>query len=190
MSKPVSRGMPSVRPPSPITMSRSARSFMSTTRFQLARRASMPQAVSWWSALSTSAASRLCALETAWKSPVKCMLMSSTGTTSEAPPPAPPPFAAPLHADRGPEARLAQRDGPHDPDLREPLREPDAGGGLPLARGGRGDGRHQHQLAPAGTRAERLQCELGLPVAVLLHVRRIQAQRLGDLQDGSHEHAL
>src|ERR1041385_4365381 len=109
MSKPVSRGTPSVRPPSPMTMSRSARSFMSTTRFQLARRASMPLAVSWWSALSTSAASRLCALETAWKSPLKCMLMSSTGTTSEAPPPAPPPFMPNVGPRLGSRSATAER---------------------------------------------------------------------------------
>src|SRR2546430_10422818 len=36
--------------------------------------------------------SRLCALAMAWKSPVKCRLMSSIGTTWAYPPPAAPPF--------------------------------------------------------------------------------------------------
>src|SRR3989454_3120144 len=36
--------------------------------------------------------SRLCALAMAWKSPVKCRLMSSIGTTCAYPPPAAPPF--------------------------------------------------------------------------------------------------
>src|SRR3989442_9054998 len=35
---------------------------------------------------------RLCALVAAWKSPVKCRLMSSIGTTCAYPPPAAPPF--------------------------------------------------------------------------------------------------
>src|SRR6266513_851701 len=38
------------------------------------------------------AESRLCALAMAWKSPVKCRLMSSMGTTWAYPPPAAPPF--------------------------------------------------------------------------------------------------
>jgi hypothetical protein len=45
MSKPVSRGMPSVRPPRPMTMSRSVRSFMSRTRFHVTRRGSSPTAL-------------------------------------------------------------------------------------------------------------------------------------------------
>src|SRR6266542_3570687 len=39
-----------------------------------------------------TAASRLCADVTAWKSPVKWRLISSIGTTCERPPPVPPPF--------------------------------------------------------------------------------------------------
>ncbi len=42
--------------------------------------------------LSISAASRLWAAVMAWKSPVKCRLMSSIGTTWAWPPPAAPPF--------------------------------------------------------------------------------------------------
>ena len=81
MSKPSSRGNPLPGPPRPMVRSRSARSFMSTTRFQVMRRRSMRNALPWWMWLSISADSRLCASAMAWKSPVKCKLMSSIGTT-------------------------------------------------------------------------------------------------------------
>ena len=45
MSKPSSRGKPLATPPSEETIERSARSFMSTTRRQVMRRASMPSAL-------------------------------------------------------------------------------------------------------------------------------------------------
>ena len=92
MSKPLSRGAPCAGPPRPMTMSRSARSFMSITRFHDTRRASMFRAFPWWMWLSISAASRLCASAMAAKSPVKCRLMFSIGTTWAKPPPAAPPF--------------------------------------------------------------------------------------------------
>ena len=81
MSKPSSRGKPFAVPPSATTMSRSARSFMSTTRRHWMRRGSMPSSLPWWMWLSTIAASRLLASAMAEKSPVKCRLMSSIGTT-------------------------------------------------------------------------------------------------------------
>ncbi len=65
---------------------------MSTTRFQAMRRTSMPSSLPWWMWLSISAASRLLASPMAPKSPVKCRLMSSIGTTWAWPPPAAPPF--------------------------------------------------------------------------------------------------
>ena len=81
MSKPSLRGKPLPMPPSEHTISRSARSFMSTTRLQEIRRASRPRAFPWWMWLSSNAASRLFAAPMAWKSPVKWRLMSSMGTT-------------------------------------------------------------------------------------------------------------
>ena len=54
---------------------------MSTTRPQVARRASIPSAFPQWMWLSTIAESRLWAAPMAWKSPVKCRLMLSIGTT-------------------------------------------------------------------------------------------------------------
>ena len=68
-------------PPSDTTRLRSARSFMSITRRQTMRRVSSPSALPWWIWLSTRAASRLCASAMALKSPVKCRLMSSIGST-------------------------------------------------------------------------------------------------------------
>jgi hypothetical protein len=62
-------------------MLRSWRSFMSTQRFQDIFRVSMPSALPCWIWLSSIAASRLLAAPMAWKSPVKCRLMSSMGMT-------------------------------------------------------------------------------------------------------------
>jgi hypothetical protein len=45
MSNPSSRGIPFAGPPRPIVISRSARSFASTTRFQVMRRTSIPSAL-------------------------------------------------------------------------------------------------------------------------------------------------
>ena len=65
---------------------------MSITRFQVMRRTSIPSALPWWMWLSIRADSRLFASAIALKSPVKCRLMSSIGTTWAMPPPAAPPF--------------------------------------------------------------------------------------------------
>ena len=92
MSKPLSRGMPMRRPPSPSTMFRSARSFMSITRRQITVRCSIDSLLPKCRWLSSIAASRLCAAAMAWKSPVKWRLMSSMGITWARPPPAAPPF--------------------------------------------------------------------------------------------------
>ena len=92
MSKPSSRGTPLALPPRPHTMLRSWRSFMSTTRFHVILRTSMPSSLPLWMCASSSAASRLLAAPMAWKSPVKCRLMSSMGMTWAYPPPAAPPL--------------------------------------------------------------------------------------------------
>ena len=81
ISKPPSRGTPWAGPPSPSTMLRRARSFMSTTRFHSTRRVSTPSALPCVRWLSSIAASRLCAAPMACMSPVKCRLMSSMGAS-------------------------------------------------------------------------------------------------------------
>ena len=81
MSKPSSRGKPLACPPSPTVTSRSARSLVSSTRFQVTLRTSMSSSLPWWTWLSMRAASRLLAAAIAAKSPVKCRLMSVIGTT-------------------------------------------------------------------------------------------------------------
>ncbi len=81
MSKPSSRGKPLAGPPSATVIWRNARSFMSTTRFHAMRRTSKPSSLPWLMWLSIIAASRLFASWIALKSPVKCRLMSSIGTT-------------------------------------------------------------------------------------------------------------
>ena len=81
MSNPSSRGKPFAWPPMATTTSRSARSFMSSTRFQVTLRTSMSSSLPWCTWLSIRAASRLFAAAIAAKSPVKCRLMSVIGTT-------------------------------------------------------------------------------------------------------------
>ena len=72
---------------------RSDRSFISTTLFQEMVRGSSPSPLVWlWMLLSITAARRLCAFSMAAKSPVKCRLMSSMGSTWEYPPPVAPPL--------------------------------------------------------------------------------------------------
>ena len=81
ISKPSSRGVPFTLPPRPSTMKRSWRSFISMQRFQVMRRGSMFSGLPCWMLLSIMAASRLLAVPMACRSPVKCRLMSSMGTT-------------------------------------------------------------------------------------------------------------
>ena len=92
MTKRSSRTGPALMPPRLMTIERSARSFMSMVRGQVMRRGSRPSALPWCRWLSSIAESRLCAEVMAWKSPVKCRLISSIGTTCAYPPPAAPPF--------------------------------------------------------------------------------------------------
>ncbi len=93
-------------PPRPMTTCRRARSLRSTTRRHSTRRGSMPSWLPWCRWLSSIAASRLWAVEMAWKSPVKWRLMSSDrlhrGAAAAG--------GAALHAEGGAEARA--RAGP------------------------------------------------------------------------------
>ena len=81
MSKPLSRGTPSERLPSPMTMLRRARSFMSSTRRSSTRWESMPRGLPWCRELSSRAHNRLLAAPIASMSPVNCRLRSSIGST-------------------------------------------------------------------------------------------------------------
>src|ERR687895_1114909 len=92
MSKPDSRGYPFARPPWPIVIARSARSFMSRARFHATRSASILCGLPCRIEASSRAASRLLAAPIAWMSPVKWRLRSSIGTTWARPPPAAPPL--------------------------------------------------------------------------------------------------
>ena len=92
MTKPVSRAGPPSRPPMPVTMRRSARSFMSMARGQRISRGSSRSSLPKCRCASSSAASRLWALVIAWKSPLKWRLILSTGASEAFPPPVAPPF--------------------------------------------------------------------------------------------------
>ncbi len=107
MSKPSSRGTPLFFPPSPTMVLRKARSFMSRARRKVMRRGSMLRLLPCCRWLSIIAASILCAVVTACRSPVKCRLISSMGTTWEYPPPAAPPFTPMLGPNDGSRSAMA-----------------------------------------------------------------------------------
>ena len=91
--KPSCLGTPFAVPPKPMVISLKALSFISITRFQRMVRGSIFKlATLFWILLSIRAANKLFAFSTALKSPVKCKLISSIGTTWEYPPPAAPPL--------------------------------------------------------------------------------------------------
>jgi hypothetical protein len=69
--------------PSPTTISRNARSFMSMARCQEIFFALIASSFPQWMWLSTMAERSACALAMAWKSPVKWRLMSSIGSSCE-----------------------------------------------------------------------------------------------------------
>jgi hypothetical protein len=77
----------------PMTMLRSARSLTSSTRRQVTLwRSTLKKSSLWWTWLSIIAASRLWAAVTACRSPVRCRLRVSIGTTWLQPPPEAPPL--------------------------------------------------------------------------------------------------
>ena len=173
-----------LRPPSPITMSRSARSFMSSTRRHSdAARSRARARCRGGGGCRRSAASRLWALETAWMSPVKCRLMS-VGRHHLRRAAA---RAAALHAEERAERRLAQRRRGAHPVLRQPLRQPDRGRGLALARRRGRDRRDQDQPAARRAAVERGQRRSWPCSAVRLEMRGIDAQRARDFDDGFHQ---
>ena len=92
MMNPVSRAGPLSRPPSPVAMRRSARSFMSMQRGQRISFGSIRKSLPKCRCVSSSAARRLCAEVMAWKSPVKWRLIRSIGSSDALPPPVAPPF--------------------------------------------------------------------------------------------------
>ena len=92
ISKPVSRRGAFAGPPRPVTTLRSARSSTSVTRRQVMSSGPVSGTSPRWTAFSVIAPSRLCAEPTAWASPVKWTLISSSGTTRAPPPPVPPPL--------------------------------------------------------------------------------------------------
>jgi hypothetical protein len=122
-----------------------------------------------------NAASRLCAWAMAWKSPVKCRLMSSIGTTCAWPPP----VAPPLRPNTGPiegwrsastarwPSRAGRRPGPPAVVV---LPSPAGVGVMAVTRISRPSG--------AGQRAQAGKCQLGHVVAVGPQRRGVDAELL------------
>src|SRR5579884_3346628 len=178
MSKPVCRGMPSSRAPRPATMLRSARSLTSRTRRQVTLAGSIPSALPWNRWLSIIAASRLCAAVTAWKSPVRCRLTVSNGTTWLYPPPA----APPLMPNVGP-IDAWDRDGGALADARKRLSQAYRRGRLALAERRGCDARHDHVLGPGARREmlDRPELDLRRMVAVQFEPFAGEPHGLGDV---------
>ena len=95
------------------------------------------------------------------------------------------PGAAALHAERGPDGGLAQRDDRPRTDAPERLPDADGHGGLAVAGRGRRDGRHHHELAvgPVAAGGQRADAHLGLVVAVRDPLLRAEAELARDLGD-------
>ena len=197
MSKPVSRGTPLILPPRPMTVSRSARSFMSSTRRNGMSRWSIPRALPWWRWLSTIAASRLCARgdgrEVAGEVEVDVLHGHDLRVPAAG--------RAALHAEAGPERRLAQRDDRSLAEAVERLPEADRRRRLALARGRRRDRRDEHQrrLGPALARGRSPGCETlalsrpygmkssgSMPAVARDLLDRAKPRLLGDLDVGLH----
>ena len=165
-------------------MSRRARSFMSTARFQVMRRTSKPSSLPWWRWLSSSAESRLLAqrdrVEVAGEVQVDVLhrhhlRVAAAGRTA-------------LDAEHRAERGLAQADDRLLADAVERVAEADRGGGLAFAGGRRADRRDQDQLAvgPVGQRIDVAERHLGLVVAVGHEVLLGDAELRRDLGDAQH----
>src|SRR5262245_17409993 len=126
--------------------------------------------------LSTSAARRLWAEVTAWRSPVKWRLMRAEGSSFDWPPPVPPPFWPNTGPREG--SRSAHAEPPRG------LGEADRAGGLALARWRGADRRDEDEPRLQGVGAERdLRPYLCGSAAPGLDVVRAQPQIGGDVED-------
>ena len=132
--------------------------------------------------VSSSAASRLCADVMAWKSPLKCRLILSTGCSDALPPPVAPPFCrrpARATARAAPPRRVAA--------LHQALRQADGVHRLALAAGRRSDGGDEDELAAAGRKTlECVEADLGGVAAVGFEQVLGQAEAFSDDSDGLH----
>ena len=98
MSKPVSRGTPSVRPPRPITMSRSARSFMSMTRFHEHAPRVEPERVAVVQVVVHQRGQQVVRARDGVEVAGEVHVDVEAGITCDLPPPAPPPFMPEIRA--------------------------------------------------------------------------------------------
>ena len=133
-----------------------------------------------------SAASRLCAEVMAWKSPLKCRLILSTGCSDALPPPVAPPFCP----NTGPSDGSRSAATACLPTLDQPLRQADRGHRLAFAARRRRDGGDEDQLAAArGKPVEQLEADLRGVAAVGFEQVVGEAEALGNGGDGLHDPA-
>ena len=143
MSKPLSRGTALLVPPRPTMICRRARSFMSITRFQTMPPGIDAQLVAVVDVVveqrRQQVVGQLDGVEVAGEVEVDVLHGHDLGIAAAG--------GAALHAEAGPQRRLAQADRGLLADAVQAVAQADAGGGLAFAgRRGR-DGRDQHQLA-------------------------------------------
>ena len=173
MSKPLSCGN-GASSPTPTVIRRRTRSSMSRHRRQVIVAGSMPSSFPWMRCASIAEASRLLAAAIACRSPVKCRLMSSRGTTWARPAPVPPPFAPSV----GPTEGSRRQTSELSPMWPSPSCQRDRGRRLALA-GFRGrDCRDRDQLA-VGSCSEPLEhaeVDLRFVATVELDLSRIEVE--------------
>ena len=159
---------------------------MSIVRGQVMRRGSMPSALPCWRWLSSSAASSACALEIAWKSPVKCRLMSSIGSDLRVAAAG----RAALHAEHRPEARLAhaERDA-FLPRRRSACARPTVTVLLP-SPAGVGLIAVTSTSRPVRRPLRDLERDLRLVLPVEIQIVALEPELGGDVHDGTHLGAL
>ena len=129
MSKPSSRGKPLATPPSEQTISRNARSFMSTTRRQATRRAVDAERVAPVDVVVDQRRQQIVrrgdGVEVAGEVQIDVLHRHHLGVAAAG--------GAALHAEAGPERRLAQAQHRLLADVVERVGEADRRGGLALA---------------------------------------------------------
>ena len=148
---------------------------------------SIPRSLPKCRCVSMRADNRLCAEVIAWKSPLKCRLILSSGASDALPPPVAPPFwpkTGPSDGSR--RAATARRAA-----LDQPLRQADGRDGLAFAAGRRRDRGDENQLSTANRKAiEQLEPDLGGESAVGLEQVGRNTERVSNIADGLHTRVI
>ena len=188
MSKPVSRGSPLSLPPRPMTIWRSARSLMSTTRGQVMLKGSMSSCVAVVDVVvdegGQQVVGRADGVDVAGEVEVEVLHRDDLGVAAAR--------RAALDAEDRAQGWLADAGDHLLADVAQGLGQADGGDRLALAQRRRGDGGDVDVLAvgPVLEPLQDVQVDLGLVLAVELELVLEQADALGNLLDGLHLRGL